>query len=258
MLSDVKTNLQELGLSPKEIDVYVSMLELGPSSVQDIAKKAGVNRTTTYVMMEKLKGRGLTSCYEKGKKILFCAETPERLMQLILGEQSRVDAKRDRLQLTLPRLLAIFNSVEEKPRVRFFDGTDAIAKIHREIAESRDALWEFFSVDEALGELAKIGGEERVKLTRRMEGRVIMAIKPGCVPPYFDTQGVEARCVDFKTFPFTGDIGIVGDRVYALSMKTIGIGIIIESGEIAEILRALFAIAWQTAKPWTPPAGWEL
>lgn len=256
MLADVKLNLQELGLSPKEIDVYVSMLELGPSSVQDIAKKAGVNRTTTYVMMEKLKGRGLTSCYEKGKKILFCAETPERLMHLILGEQSRVDAKRDRLQLSLPRLLAIFNSIEDKPRVRFFDGTDAIVQIHREIAESREALWEFFSVDESLHALTNIGGEERVKLTRRMEGRVMMAIKPGCVPPYFDAQGVEMRWVDGNAFPFSGDIGMVGDRVYALSMKSIGVGIIIESQEIAEILRALFAIAWQSAKPWTPPTGW--
>lgn len=257
MMDDVKTNLQELGLSAKEIDVYLAMLELGPSSIQDISKKAGVNRTTTYVMVEALKRHGLSASFEKGKKVLFSAETPERLMGLIMGEMSRVESKRERLQHSLPRLLAIFNSIQDKPKVRFFDGESAVAQIRQEIADSREPLLEFFSVDEALEALTKISALERIKLSRKIQGRAIMAIKPGFVPPYFDPEGIEARVVDYKTFPFTGDIGIVGQRIYALSMKTIGIGIIIESGEISEILRALFNIAWQSAKPWTPPPGWE-
>lgn len=256
MLQDVKTHLQELGLTAKEIDVYLAMLELGPASVQDVAKKSGVNRTTTYVMIERLKDRGLTACFEKGNKTFFCAETPERLMSLIAAELSNVESKRDRLTQTLPHLLAIFNAVSDKPRVRFFDGVGAIAEIRKEIAERREPLWEFFSVDEALHEIVSINAEERIKLTRRIEGRAIMAIKPGFVPPYFDPEGIEARVADYQAFPFTGDIGIIGNRVYALSMKTIGIGIIIESAEIADILRALFSMAWQCAKPWTPPAGW--
>jgi amidophosphoribosyltransferase len=54
-------NLKNLGLSDNEAKVYLSMLELGPSSVLEISAKAGVNRPTTYVQIETLKKMGLVS-----------------------------------------------------------------------------------------------------------------------------------------------------------------------------------------------------
>ena len=63
MIDELKNGLKELGFSEKESEVYLAMLELGPAAVQDIAKKAGVNRSTTYVMIESLKRRGLISTY---------------------------------------------------------------------------------------------------------------------------------------------------------------------------------------------------
>jgi predicted DNA-binding transcriptional regulator len=256
MLEDIKASLQELGLSVKESDVYLSMLELGPASIQDIAKKAGVNRTTTYVMIEGLKRFGLVSTFDKGKKTFFLAETPQRLLALVSAELSGIERKRDRLQAQIPHLLAIFNTIQDKPKVRFIDGDSGISDIRREIVESREPIWEFYAVDELLLRHAGIDAKERIDMTKHLEGRALMAIKPGFVPPYFDLPGFEVRSIDWKRLPFTGDIAIVGKRVYAISLKTIGIGIVIESGEIADILKALYDLAWQSAKPWVPPAGW--
>ena len=56
-----KEKLQKLGLSDKEASVYLAMLELGPSVVSDIAKKANINRSTVYVVLEFLKKRGIPS-----------------------------------------------------------------------------------------------------------------------------------------------------------------------------------------------------
>ena len=39
--------LQKIGLSEKEAKVYLAALELGQASVQNIARKAEVNRATT-------------------------------------------------------------------------------------------------------------------------------------------------------------------------------------------------------------------
>lgn len=68
--------LQNLGLSEKEAKVYTTSLELGPDTVQNIAKESGINRATTYVQIGTLKEKGLISEFEKGKKTYFVAESP--------------------------------------------------------------------------------------------------------------------------------------------------------------------------------------
>jgi len=257
MLEDLKSGLLELGLSDKEGDVYLAMLEIGPSSVQDIAKRAGVNRSTTYVMIEGLKKHGLVSTYEKGKKIVFTAENPEKLMKIVSHELGLLESKRDRLSQSLPRLMAIFNSVEDKPRVRFFEGDAGLVSIREEIAASREPLWELFAVDEMLMDLISVEPEKRIERSKKIYGRALISVKPGFQVPYFDPEGIEVREIDYAKLPFTGDLGIVGSRVYIMSHRTRGLGVIIDSTDIAEVIKALYEMAWSCAVPWTPPADWE-
>ena len=51
--------LRKLGLREKEVRVYLTGLELGPSSVQVIAKRAKITRPTTYEIIKTLKEKGL-------------------------------------------------------------------------------------------------------------------------------------------------------------------------------------------------------
>ena len=252
----MKTGLNELGLSDKEAEVYLAMLELGPSSVQDIAKRAGVNRSTTYVMIEGLKKHGLVSTYEKGKKIVFAAENPQKLLSIVSEHMGLLEAKRDRISKTLPRLLAIFNAVEDKPRVRFFEGDAGLVSMREEIVLSKEPLWELYAIDEMLMDLVKVEPEKRIEGSKKLNGRALISVKPGFKVPYFDMTGVEVREIDYKKLPFTGDLAIVGSTVYILSHKGRSLGVIIDSADIAEVIRALYEMAWSCAIPWTPPADW--
>lgn len=259
MLDELRLDLAELGLSQKEADVYLGMLELGPASVQSIAEKAGVNRTTTYLLIDALKKRGLVSTLEKQGKTCFVPEHPQRFVSMVVQELSGIEAKRARLESCLPKLLAIFNTIDDKPIVRFFEGEDALNAIRTEIAQSNEAVWEVYAVDENLIEQSKIGAQKRVETTEhvRVRGRALMAVKPGCIPPYFEPRKFEARLLDYQTYPFAGDVVINGPRLYVLTAKPLSMGIIVESKEVANIFRALYEAAWKTAKPWTPPADWK-
>jgi predicted DNA-binding transcriptional regulator len=258
MMEDIKQSLVELGLSHKEIDVYLSMLELGPSSVQDIAKKAGVNRSTTYVMIEGLKKHGLVSTYEKGKKVFFNAENPDRLVQVVNEQIGLLSAKRERVSAVLPRLLAIFNASDEKPKVRFFEGDETIDIIRMEVTSFRAPVWNFFAVDENLKKVAAINEQKRIELSVKVPGsRVMMAIKPGVVPQYMDRSNKEIRTIGYEDFPFSGEITIVADRVYIVNVQARSIGFIVENKELSDLFRALYQAAWNSAKPWTPPEGWK-
>ncbi|HEU0050855.1 MAG TPA: helix-turn-helix domain-containing protein, partial [Patescibacteria group bacterium] len=80
MIDEIRACLMECGLTRKEADVYLALLELGPTGAQEIGKRADVNRTTTYLCLEMLKRRGLVSHFDEAKKLCFSAESPERLV----------------------------------------------------------------------------------------------------------------------------------------------------------------------------------
>lgn len=246
-----------MGFSEKEAEVYLAMLELGPAAVQDISKKSGVNRSTTYVMIESLKRRGLISTYEKGKKLFFRAESPDNLKMLLQDEMAELKSKQAKLDAALPRLEAIYNAREDKPSVRFFEGEQALMQLRREVVESKEPIWEFYSVDEALSEITSIGHEERVLGSKHLFGRALFTVKPGFEVPFFDPEGIEVRTLPYDEFPFSGDLAVVGDRVYVMSMKSIGMVIVIDNSEIADIIKTLYEAAWSCAQVWVPPKGWH-
>ena len=72
-------NLQNLGLTEKEARIYLAALELGPSTVQEIAKKTGLIRTTVYNQIKILSEKGLLSELQEGKKRLIISQDPDRL-----------------------------------------------------------------------------------------------------------------------------------------------------------------------------------
>lgn len=75
-LTDV---LKLIGLQPKQADVYLALLELGTATVNPIATKAGIKRPTTYLILDDLAKKGLVSVVPREKKVLYTAESPEKI-----------------------------------------------------------------------------------------------------------------------------------------------------------------------------------
>ncbi|NQT50199.1 hypothetical protein HQ571_05880 [Candidatus Kuenenbacteria bacterium] len=113
--------LQNFGLSEKETRVYLAALELGISTIQDLSKKSGVNRATTYIQVEALIKHGLINLIERGKKTLVVAEKPQRLLEILENKKNKVEKLEKRITSLLPDLEAIYNVKTDRPRVRFID-----------------------------------------------------------------------------------------------------------------------------------------
>lgn len=129
---------KNLGLSEKEANVYLASLELGSSTIQKIATKAGVNRATTYVMIESLIKRGLVSSFEQGKKRFFAATHPSQLLRLIKQKELDMQELRENLEKDfLPQLLSIHNISGDKPGVRFFQGKDGLEAMRDELKRTK-------------------------------------------------------------------------------------------------------------------------
>ena len=83
----------KLGYSEKESRVYLASLELGPTSVQNIAKKAGVKRVTTHAVLNVLMKRGMFEVSVVGKKRNYAATSPEVLLLHLRQEKMNLDMK---------------------------------------------------------------------------------------------------------------------------------------------------------------------
>lgn len=251
-MTDLKNTLAEYGLSDKESLVFLAMLELGPASVQDIAKKAGVNRATTYVMIESLKRRGLMSTFEKGKKTMFVAENPEHLKKLAEVEMRAAQEKEDRLKSALPQFLALFHSAQsEKPVVRYFEGEDGVRTCREVIMQSSGEVLNFVAIDEASMRMAKIDERGRHEAAKRVHGRTLFAVKPGVEPSTFDKSNWKLRELPYQNLPFTGDVNLFdGNKsmFFAIAEEK-PMAFLIESREIYNLLRALYEAAWLQGKP---------
>src|SRR3989338_8163639 len=120
--------LKKIGLSENEAEVYITLLELGSATAQEIATKSGIKRTTIYVQIEALMKMGLVSSFEKemnnGKvpKTYFRAEDPEHLKKIVGKERALMAERESMLEKILPGLGKIYLSGGDRPRVRFFEG----------------------------------------------------------------------------------------------------------------------------------------
>lgn len=247
-MQDISSELQHLGLTDKEARVYLAALELGPSAVQDISHKSKVNRATTYVMIESLSARGLMSTFQKGKKKFYAAESPERLMTIIENQEKVLQEQKNELVEVMPVLESLFNTEGAKPQVRYLEGIEGLETVRATFESLEGEYVQIYPLDEVLKfEQALHGRAEHIeRLTKKgIKGREI-AVTPNeklarKVPMM---EGVERRYVNSASFPIHGEISVRGNHVFMFSHKSAILAMIVVSQEIADVVRALFELAW--------------
>lgn len=115
--------LKSLNLTDKEARVYLSLLELGPSTPYRIAKRARLKRPTAYVIAEELVEKGLIIQVTGEKNKLYMARSPETYFEEAEGKLR--EAKR-----VLPELMALQRKTSEKPNILYFEGVDGIKQAY--------------------------------------------------------------------------------------------------------------------------------
>jgi HTH-type transcriptional regulator, sugar sensing transcriptional regulator len=239
--------LVNLGLTDKEAKVYLAALELGKSPVQKIAQKAGVNRATTYVIIEGMMKKGLMSSYHEDKKQFFFAESPEKLSILFKNQEQELKRKQEYLEKLLPELKGLNVAKEGRPVVRYFEGKEGMRALAEEfylskhtdparMIYSHDLLMDIFSGDEiiAMRKRRQSGGTRVLSIVNDEQDK----LKSDAVKAIIPT----------KKYPITSDIAIFGDKVRIATQKGDLSGMIIENKEISNTLKILFDLAWEESK----------
>lgn len=116
-MADLIKMIKNLGLSSKAASIYLAALELGEASVQQLAQKSKIKRTTLYYILDELIEAGALIYTEVGRKHYYIAERPANLLKLAKG---RIANFEDALSLLEDRSAV----VNDKPRVYFLYGSN--------------------------------------------------------------------------------------------------------------------------------------
>jgi sugar-specific transcriptional regulator TrmB len=247
--------LEKLGLSEKEAKVYLAALELGEDSVQNIGKKASVNRATTYVILEKLMGLGLVSTYEKDKKTVFVAQDPKELVNLLAEERRNIETREKDLKENINQLTAVYNQNRGKPIVRFFEGADGLEAMDRygqdALKKNTELLYimPIDTIEDLFPQRRKASLGERVKLG--IKSKVIYTHKNGEIPGYQNKAELrEGIFIPREKFPINATLSIYpewGIKLYYFDAVN-PYGVVIEGKELAQNMKLFFDLAWVGAK----------
>ncbi len=247
----LEIDLQKLGLNEKEVKVYLAALELGYSSAQDMAKKAGINRATTYFIIEGLIKKGLMTQIEKGKKTYFAAEDPRGLEVVIQKKIKEAEDMKNTFKEILPQLESVYNLSAEKPSIRYYEGLDGLKVMRSEFLQiatkevlgftALDQLFKYFPSHEE--------EHSKKRIDKKIKSRVIYTYSKGPIEGATNKSLLrEARYIPVDKFKFTSDISIYEDRISMTFLKEKLGGVIIESKELADMMRAIFELAWEGAE----------
>lgn len=132
----IENILKNLGLSDKEVVIYLVCLRLGPSPVRRIAQEAEINRGTAYDILKNLKEQGLVSYYHKDKNQYFIAEDPQKINSVFLRKKDELEKTQKDLEKIIPQLRSIYNDAGHKPVVKFYEGYGGIKIILHDLIDS--------------------------------------------------------------------------------------------------------------------------
>jgi len=245
-MANLEAEIKKLGLSDKEVKVYLAVLELGQASVAEIAAHSGVVRVTVYVILEELKKKGLVSTFLKGKKTYFSVEPPERLSNLFEIEEKRIKESFSGLKKIIPDLKKIYESRGERPKIRFFEGSEGINSLREDILKTKTKfLHQILPLDIIAKNLSERKFQnEKVKKLYNISSKSIYYNKKGKI---FPEKSGKAE-YKFLADKFETEIIIYGEKTAFINVKKKPIGIIIDDFSVSQTIKTFFEVLWKFLK----------
>jgi len=243
-MDTLRKSLEKLGLQGKKADIYLAILELGEASVIEISKKANIKRTTVYNILPELLVEGLVQRTIKSGKRIFFIDDVNQL-------KSEAEEKVKIIEKIFPDLRAIQNVIPYKPRITFHESVGGMKDLYEDTLESLrsgDTILSYTGLADFDRYMPRDYAESYI--ARRIAEKIrikIIAPDSRVAREWKDNAQKELREIKIirrSDFKFNADMEIYANKVALISYREDFMGVIIESREISEMMKASFEIMW--------------
>lgn len=241
----LKESLQKYGLSGKETDIYLALLELGKAKTRDIASKTRLPRSTIYSILSELEAKGLVFSLDQGKIRTYAAEDPAKIVDDISGRAQTIKS-------VFPELKQLYQGTKVKPQVRYYQGISEIREMYDNILKIKGLK----SYDIVSAEGYWLGMDEKFftsfKKRRSQAGiktRLILDNSQASIER--KAQEIETNS-EVKILPpamsswkFSAGTYIFEDKVIFTAYRNELVAVEIISREITSLMKMMFEFSWQ-------------
>jgi len=252
-------HLIKVGLSAKSAAVYVALLEVGGAHPSTLASNTHLNRSTVYKILLDLSVKGLITEIEKGKKLFYQVEKPEKLIRYSRNQADIAKEAYEKTVELVPEIEGLFSMTPNKPVIRYYQDAEGIASIYEDmVSENRKYEMVAFSHGEAFKDylskkdlLKFVKAKERQKITtraivpdtkdnRQYNSTVFKDVRKDIWP--------QIRYVPKEIFPFEAEMTLYGANKLAIT-KLRGerlIGLVIEDQLVHNMFKMIFELVWKS------------
>lgn len=246
--------LSEFSLGETDLNVYLATLSLGTAPASKIAKKAGLNRVTTYQALKRLAENGLANTHTKQSSSVqyFQVDSIDTLIAKLEEKQSKIQAELDELHTHKQALHDLYDHTFASPEVALYTGKEGVKTVIMDtLAERPKETLSFASGSSLLAfddNFTQDYYNKRVALKIPTKGIIpgTEAVKKRWTKDINQKELRQLRYISPKLDHLEHEIEIYGNNVAFMSMKkNAEHGIIIRSKTISDALREIFHILWE-------------
>ncbi len=242
--------LKQIGLSEKEAEVYLFLLQGDGFSILDIAKKTKINRTTIYPVIKSLSEKGLVSETTTNTKTHYIAESPDRLETYIERQKILLEENSKRIKDIIPQLKSTQREMGERPVVKYFEGREGVMTASEDLMKdpdptemaymiySKDLVDDVFKSEET----NKLKGQ---RINKKVKASSVYTYSKGSIPD--DNTSTRVR-IDNTKYPLSCDISIYRDKIIITTLNKKLSGIYIQSVDLAETLKSVVKVIHDLSK----------
>ena len=253
---------KKISLGTMHVKMYIALLEGGTTPAGNLAKRAGVPRSSLYGILHELAQRGLVVQSERQGVKIWYAEPPQKIQTIIDQEIDTFEKTRGALGTLLPTLQSKYRNDLVNPHFQFFEGKDGIKHVLNDILlyENIDteAFWPAREMIEVLGaEFLSQHNKKRIRRNIRIrtiwpEGRSkddsANTVKQN---PFIGSGEAFKRMIRVAPKGIKSPMGYWAykDKAAFVSSKNEGFGFIIQSADFRKLLQTQFEVLWRISKP---------
>ncbi len=248
--SRIYSFLERFDLSEIEIELYLGLLEMGPTTVLELARHTGNKRTTVHVNVESLIQKGLIAQTKKGVRRRIFAEGPEKLAYLLEERKLRLERLEDKLPTIMTEISKLSESTDssDKVDVRYYEGKKRLSMLYDDVVKAKK-VWSIVNISKIL----EVFPENERKFVDAMENGLLEMWE--ITEPISDTSGegyVNESQYHTKTLPkdrdpFGIDIMLYDDKTVLIDYNDpIPTAVVIENRAIFKGMLTMFEFMWET------------
>lgn len=249
---NVSTSLKELGLTDNEVNLYITSLLLGPTTISNLAKHLSINRPNIYKLIKKLGDYDLAQFSERNKyERNFMVKSPTIIRSLLNKKREQFRLYDSKLVNSMPDLLALYHQGEIPTQLKVISGEKEYIKILDQILdESKNQIQFFGSAEDFISFISWAKEREWMQKRIKQKIKIHSLLLPGkdaeAIQSKDSDQLRETRIITGLS-PFITSFHLFANKLILWQPKA-PLALLIEDEYFVQMMKSIFAYLWDSSK----------